>query len=173
MNFYQPGLAQECVNAVAISLPPDKQDAARAAMLACVLLYAEKLECRFQRLYPLLAPRVLSNGERRQLRSSPSFKGESMRINEDFRCPRCRRWLRAAVGNSTKCPTCGAEARPPSLVEDAAKCIALRCVEIIENLLRPEERAEAYREFVATAVAGIEAYLLLRRRGLGEAPSSN
>lgn len=96
-----------------------------------------------------------------------------MRINEDFRCPRCRRWLRAAEKKTTKCPTCGEEARPPSLIDDAAKCIALRCVEIIENLLRPEERAEAYREFFATAVAGIEAYLLLRRRGLGGAPGSN
>lgn len=65
MNFYQQGLAQECVNTVASSLPPDKQDAACAAMLACIQLYTEKLECRFQRLYPLLAPTVLGNGERR------------------------------------------------------------------------------------------------------------
>ncbi len=83
---------------------------------------------------------------------------------EQFRCPRCRRWLRGREGESVRCPMCGAEGRAPTLAEDAAKMIAQHCAEIVSAALRPEERQAAFEEFLVAAQAGVEAALILQAR---------
>jgi len=50
------------------------------------------------------------------------------------------------------------------LVHDTAVPMAQAAVDILENVLRPADRLEAFSEFYRIARAGLEAYCLHRER---------
>lgn len=52
----------------------------------------------------------------------------------------------------------------PRLVRDVARETARHIVDLVEHLLRPEERRDLFVEVFARAQAGIETYLELRAR---------